>query len=122
MKIKFLAMFIVVAFLGGGCKSMFEQLLAPQPIQATDHSPTCSDIEILGLYSQPWAGDKTQYLAKLRNKGSIERNVTVEYIDMYGATKTCVFEIKAGEIINGQLAVQAPYQRRPRSLKLANCL
>jgi hypothetical protein len=99
-------------------------LTAPSSVSATRG---CSEVEMMGLYKNdalPAAigGGVVQWLAKIRNTGSVTRIVTFSWIDMYGQRKRSQVQVSGGAIATAELdRTQARLIAPVRDLALVSC-
>ncbi len=104
-----------------GCKAYLEALQNAQSAPKQAETPVdCPDVELLGL-SDKGLLDAHVYCAKIRNKASYTKSVTVEWVDMYGQTKNSSFNVPAGQIIEGRLSANNGIERKPQNLRISAC-
>lgn len=105
-----------------GCKPFLDAFLGPAPAsQASTTDASCPDVEFLGLFSiESVPGAKT-YVAKIRNKAPYTKNVTIQYLDMYGQTQKAAFDVGPGAMIEGKLTTTRTMDRRPQNVRIASC-
>jgi hypothetical protein len=96
---------------------------ATQQTAAADPPNPCADLEMMGLYKVDMrpASPLIVYQAKVRNKTSIMRIVTVGWQDYYGEEKQASGQIAAGDIATFNLGPQQPRDRQPINLRVKGC-
>lgn len=122
-KINETSIFLVVIFILTFCISSCDVLLAPAttPSYTQGPPPSCTDVEFLGLFSRDGGIGIKIYTAKIRNKSSYTKNVNIAFEDMYGQTQKKSFDVKAGEMIDGELTIVKSTDRRPVNVRMTSC-
>jgi hypothetical protein len=104
-----------------GCKTMVRGMLNAQEASKQEQTTVnCPEVELIGL-SETGLLDAHFYCAKVRNKASYTKNVTIEWVDMYGQKKQNSFNVPAGQMIDGRLTANSGNERKPQNLRIAAC-
>jgi hypothetical protein len=93
--------------------------------QTASHEPPnpCAGLEMMGLYKVDMrpASPLIVYQAKVRNRTSVMRIVTIGWQDYYGVEKQASGQIAAGDIATFNLGPQEPRDRQPINLRVKTC-
>jgi hypothetical protein len=91
---------------------------------ATQQQPpqvvNCPDVELLGLSSNNML-TAYNYFAQIRNKAAYTKNVTVEWLDMYGQRQRAATNIQAGQMTYLKLCTIEANERKPQDLTIVAC-
>ncbi len=80
----------------------------------------CSDLELMGSFSTGVLDVKIFY-ARIRNKATYSKNVTIEYMNLYGKRVQISYDVKAGEIKECELTTISGTERAPLNIRIAAC-
>ena len=126
-----LCLYFLAAFISlnmTGCKTFHNawQAALSAPKQIPNDSPpppvSCPDVELIGLASSYTAPlDLTIWTAQIRNKAPYTKNITVEWLDMYGQKQHAAFNVAAGQMIYGNIARTTGSERAPQDLRISAC-